>query len=255
MTTVLVCTRDRRELLARCLDAIRADLGPADELLVVDAADVPVPGKSRQLNAGLRAAASDVVVMTDDDCVVPAGWIAAMAAAVAPDGVAAAFGPVRGLSSPPGAPPPRQVPAGPAPLATWEYAHGAAMAVRRDVALAVGGFDEALGPGAPAHGEEHDLALRLLEAGHAVVVAAAPPVEHVGWRSAAEDAANVLVYERGAGAVVGRALRRAPRRRWRYAALRLRYQAQRFRSPGAQPWRSLAAFAGGVAYGLRRPPR
>ena len=253
MTTVLVCTRDRGDLLARCLDAIRADLAPGDELLVVDAADVPVPGKSRQLNAGLRAASSELVVITDDDCLVPPGWVAAMAAAVGAEGVAAAFGPVHGLSARAGAPPPRQVAPGPAPLATWEYAHGAAMAVRRGAAVAVGGFDEALGPGAAAHGEEHDLALRLLEAGHGVVVAAAPPVEHVGWRSADEDAANVLVYERGAGAVVGRALRRAPRQRWRYAALRLRYQAQRFRSRREQPWRSLVAFAGGVAYGLRRP--
>ena len=237
MTTVLVCTRDRATLLARCVDALRRDMAADDQLVVVDAGDVPVPGKSRQLNAGLRMATSDVVVITDDDCLVPEGWLAAMAAAVTTDGVAAAFGPVRGLSTSAHAAPPRAVPPGPAPVATWEYAHGAAMAVRRDAVLAIGGFDESLGPGAPAHGEEHDLALRLQEAGHVVVVAAAPPVEHIGWRSPEEDAANVLVYERGAGAVVGRAVRRAPRQQWRYAALRLRYQAQRFRTPRGRPLR------------------
>src|SRR3546814_18359204 len=82
------------------------------------------------------------------------------------------------------------------------------MALRRHAAIEVGGFDERLGPGAPLHGEEHDLVLRLYEAGWQGVVADAPVVEHLDWRDDSERLANLLVYSRGAGAFLGAALRR-----------------------------------------------
>lgn len=269
MITALVCTRDRPALLAEALAALAAGSGDGDELLVVDAGDGPAgdvpsgtkvlrspPGKSRQLNAGIRAAAHDVVVITDDDCLVPPGWPRAMAEAVRHhDDVGAAFGPVEGLSAVPGAPPPRRLPPGEAPAWTWEYAHGAAMAVRRSAVLAVGGFDESLGPGTAGRaGEDHDLALRLREAGWRVVVADAPPVVHAAWRSTDEERANARTYERGAGAVVGRALRRAPRSTLRYAAVRGRHQLQLLRVLGPRDGLgALGAFLGGLAYGMRRP--
>jgi hypothetical protein len=50
-------------------------------------------------------------------------------------------------------------------------------------------------------------------------------------------------------------MRRDPRRWWRFGALRLRYQAQLFRTSGelgrAHAVRALGAFAGGVGYGVR----
>src|SRR3546814_4062134 len=85
------------------------------------------------------------------------------------------------------------------------------MALRRHAAIEVGGFDERLGPGAPLHGEEHDLVLRLYEAGWQGVVADAPVVEHLDWRDDSERLANLLVYSRGAGAFLGAALRRSPK--------------------------------------------
>ena len=78
----------------------------------------------------------------------------------------------------------------------------------------VGGFDERLGPGAPVHGEEHDVVLRMLETGWTAVVAAAPAVEHLEWRDEEGRARNLVVYSQGAGAFLGAAVRRAPRR-WR----------------------------------------
>ena len=134
------------------------------------------------------------------------------------------FGNVAGLSGVAGHEPARLAPGAP-PAVTWEYANGAAMAVRRSAVLAVGGYDERLGPGAPVHGEEHDLTLRLLEAGWKARIAAAAPVEHLEWRDTGETRRNLLVYSRGAGAFIGLAIRRSPRSGLRLLARRTRYQA------------------------------
>lgn len=272
---VVVATRDRPELLADCVRALVAALRPGDELVVAEAGDsgaaaalamvdersgpvahlVPVPGggKSRQLNAGIARATAPVLLFTDDDCRVPEGWPGALAAALDDPAVAVAFGPVAGLTHVPGTAGAIGPPPGEAPLATWTYAHGASFAALRGAVLAVGGFDERLGPGAPAHGEEHDLLLRLREAGWRAVIADAPPVAHVGWRDDAAESANALVYERGSGAFLGAALRRSPRRAWPLVKQRLGYQRQlRRESPFGR--RALRAFGGGLAYGVRQRP-
>jgi GT2 family glycosyltransferase len=171
--------------------------------------------------------------------------------------VGVVFGNVVGLSGLAGDQPPLLQP-GAAPAVTWEYANGAAMAVRRSAALALGGFDERLGPGAPVHGEEHDLVLRLLDAGWQARIADAPPVEHLEWRDAAATRENLLVYSRGAGAFVGLALRRDLRAGLRLLARRSRYQATLWRRSGAEGRAfgpaSTAAFARGLAHGLRLRP-
>lgn len=276
MLTALVCTRDRPQLLEACLASLAADLPEDGELLVVVHGDrvaadevraLGMParvlhegrrGKSRQLNAGLAAATHDIVVLTDDDCRVEPGWLAAMAAPFRDRTVGAAFGDVRGLSGVRDAPL-QPVPPGPAPSESWSYANGAAMAVRREAVFAIGGFDERLGPGAPVHGEEHDLVLRLQEAGWGVVVADAPPVGHVEWRSDQENRRNLLVYSRGAGAFIGAALRRAPRRWARTAVRRTRYQLHLWRHGGAEGrWFGPAttwAYLAGLVHGVRLRPQ
>ena len=274
----VVATRDRPQLLADAVRSLAAILAEGDELIVAEAGDsgaaaalaavegpetrlVPVAGggKSRQLNAAVATTAAPVLLFTDDDCRVPAGWREALCAALADDAVGIAFGPVAGLTSAPGAP---EVvpgpPPGEAPLATWTYAHGASFAVRREAFDAVGGFDERLGPGAPAHGEEHDLLLRMREAGWRAVVADAPAVAHVEWRDPAEEARNALVYERGSGAFLGAAVRRSPRRAWPLLKHRYGYARQLLRdrrgADRAFARRALAAFLGGLVYGVRLPP-
>lgn len=274
--TALVCTRGRPELLGDCLRSVAAALPADGELIVVAFEDygaeslvaslgprarfiaAPQGGKSRQLNLGLRAARHDVVVLTDDDCRVAAGWPAAMAAPFADPSVGVAFGQVEGLSAVPGAalPPPLQ-PGVPPPV-TWQYANGAAMAVRRQAALDVGGFDERLGPGAPVHGEEHDLVLRLDEAGWAARIAAAPTVRHLEWRDAAATRQNLVVYSKGAGAFIGAAMRRDPRRWRRMLVRRARYQALLWRErEGGLTFgpRTTWAFLAGLLHGLRLAPQ
>lgn len=275
--TVVVATKDRPEFLSECLRSIASAITDCDELVVAESGDsqaaaaaigldrdvthvqVDRAGKSRQLNAALVRSANPVVLFTDDDCRVPATWADTMAAAFEDPAVAIAFGPVVGLTHVPGGAPAVGPPPGEAPFVTWTYAHGASLAVRRSALVEVGGFDERLGPGAPAHGEEHDLLLRLRERGWKAVIASAPPVQHLEWRNEREQLANVLVYERGSGAFLGAALRRSPRAALPLIKHRLRYQLALFAERRQRGWtfgpRTLAAFVGGLLYGVRlRPP-
>ncbi len=103
--TVAVCTRDRPDDLARCLQAVEHLDPPADELLVVDNAPAgdeterlvrerhpavryvrePKPGLDHARNRAVTEATTDIVAFTDDDVVVDAGWAQALAAAFAAD--------------------------------------------------------------------------------------------------------------------------------------------------------------------------
>ena len=274
--SVIVCTRDRPAFLAECLRSVAAAMRGLDaELVVVEVGDsgaeaaveaLGVPtrlltggraGKSRQLNDGIRASDGEVLVLTDDDCRVEPGWLRAMVQPFDDPDVGLVVSNVRGLSAVTDDLPPL-VPPGPPPLVTWEYLNGAGMAVRRSAAVGVGGFDERLGPGAPLHGEEHDLALRLFEAGWRAWVAAAAPVEHLDWRDDQERTRNLLVYSRGAGAFLGAALRRDPARWARLVLARARYQLELWRAwrregPAFGPATSLA-FASGLLRGLLLRP-
>lgn len=274
--SVIVCTRDRPGLLGECLRSISASMEGLDaELVVVEAGDsgasqalaaLGVPtrlltggreGKSRQLNDGIRASDGGLLVLTDDDCRVDPAWLRSMVSPFADPSIGLVVGNVRGLSSVAGDPPP-VVPPGPPPRCTWDYLNGAAMAVRRSAVVGVGGFDERLGPGAPLHGEEHDLALRLFEAGWGAWMAEAPAVEHLDWRDEQERSDNLLVYSRGAGAFLGAAVRRDAVRWWRLLLTRVRYQLELWRA-----WRdeglafgprTTVAFARGVARGVLLRP-
>jgi GT2 family glycosyltransferase len=275
LAAVVVPTLDRPEFLGECLRSIADALGPSDELVVVEAGDsqagraleeldrratlVPVAGrgKSRQVNSGVARSSAPIIVFTDDDCRVEPGWVDALVGALDDARVGIAFGPVRGLTHAPASDEVAPPPPGPAPFVTWTYAHGASFAVRRKALADIGGFDERLGPGAPAHGEEHDVLLRLRARGWLAVVADAPPVVHLDWRSEDEGRANALVYERGAGAFLGAAMRRDRHEGWPLLKQRLGYQRQLLRDRSGRDrrfaWRAAVAFVGGFAYGIRLP--
>lgn len=273
---VVIATYNRPTMLPDCAASIVADLAPHDEFVVSEGGDsharsavaklsrpasvitVDDGGKSRRINGGVAVTTAPILVFTDDDCLVAPGWVEGMVAPFADPTVGVAFGPVRGLSQLPGeegAGPP----VGEAPFVTWTYAHGSSVAVRRDALLAIGGLDERLGPGSPAGaGEDHDLVLRLRERGWRAVIAAAPPVEHMDWRDPEQDASNQLVYERGAGAFLGAALRRGLGHGWPLLKHRLGYARQlvadRTGPDRRYALRALREFAGGLVYGLRLRP-
>jgi GT2 family glycosyltransferase len=98
--SVVVATRDRTEMLARCLDSLLAGDHPETEIVVVDNAPSdsrsaqllatryrgrvryevePVPGLANAHNRGVRSASGEIVAFTDDDVVADRRWLAAIA--------------------------------------------------------------------------------------------------------------------------------------------------------------------------------
>lgn len=268
-----ICTRGRTALLESALEAVSAAVARADEtdILVVeqggsDAVAIAQrfgarhladfgSGVSRARNLATEAASGDVVVFTDDDCVVPANWVVDHVAALMDDQVDASFGAVDGLprdAGADGAASPARHRAGAMP---WMIGHASNMAVRREVLRNVGGFDERIGPGSGGvdAAEDAECITRLLDAGYTLVSGTGLPVRHIDWRSAAETDAALRRYEAGAGVWVGSALRaRRPHAR-RYFLARLGMVAHRCRSRlREKQWRTAAQLALAFGYGFVR---
>jgi GT2 family glycosyltransferase len=102
--TVAVCTRDRTQSLRGCLDALVELDYPALDLLVVDNAPgsdatdrlvrqypavryvcEPRPGLDWARNRAIAEARGEIIAYTDDDVVVDAGWVKALAEVFAED--------------------------------------------------------------------------------------------------------------------------------------------------------------------------
>jgi hypothetical protein len=267
--TVVVPAANRPQLLHESLPAIAAaarsvpgtmviivEQGPpaargvCEQLgIVAEVVYDPGRGASRSRNIGAQRAASDVVLFTDDDCIVPESWVRDHLDAF-DDSVCATFGAVTGLPRAMAADDPVARPrhhhAGSLP---WHVGHGSNMAVRRDVLLGVGGWDERIGPGTPLPaGEDADLIARLLEAGGVVRSGVGSPVVHVPWRSPGAEHDTMRAYELGAGVWIGKALRRLGREARPY--LRGRRRLHRLqRGSGSRP--STVVFARGVLRGAR----
>jgi polysaccharide biosynthesis protein PslH len=275
--SIVVATHARPDFLADSVKSIAAEMDDGDELVVVECcnseaaaalAGLSVPsthlrsphtGKCAKLNAGIRAARGDVILVTDDDCRVPPGWVDAMTRSFRNPVVGATFGRVLGLSAAPGSSLP-VIPPGPAPPELWFYAHGASMAIRTEAIVDVGGFDERLGPGTPAgSGEEHDLVLRFAARGWTCEIADAPPVDHLDWRDSDQSLRNLLAYQRGSGTYLSAGVRREPGRLLKRLLLRSRYESVWWQDRRARGWgfgpRMSLAFARGLLDGLRFRPR
>jgi GT2 family glycosyltransferase len=150
----------------------------------------PVPGLDFARNRALREARGEVVAFLDDDIVADPGWLDGLREALAEDPEA---GIVTGLVLPFALATPAQVtferrggfrrgtrklryagdrlPGNPLfPFGSGMFGAGANMAVRREVVLGLGGFDEALDTGPPLPGGgDLDVFTRVLRAGHPLV--------------------------------------------------------------------------------------
>jgi glycosyltransferase involved in cell wall biosynthesis len=199
--SVIVCTRDRPESLARCLAALAQLNYPYFEVIVIDNASRDVataravaatsfryvreerPGLDWARNRGIAEAQHEIIAYIDDDAQAEPGWLRGLASAFANPVVAAVTGLV--------VPSELETPAqrlfeqyggmGKGTLARqWQRASlrphdliaahqagvGANMAFRRSVLRQVGLFDTALDVGTPAWGGgDLDMFHRVLVAG------------------------------------------------------------------------------------------
>jgi len=241
-SSVVLCTRDRPDDLRGALRSLQALDYPDFEIVVVDNAPSTdgtaqvvdefgdprirrvleqVPGLASARNAGLRAAAHEIVAFTDDDVVADAGWLRGIAAGFArADDVVCVCGTVpsgelRTLSHAYFdwrvswgenlqsrvyrlAEPPADLPL--FPFQVGAYGTGANFALRAEAAAAIGAFDERLGAGtATRGGEDLDMFFRVLAAGHAL---AAEPSAII-WHRHRSDSDALLSQAKGYGVGLG----------------------------------------------------
>lgn len=235
--SVVIPTRDRPESVRRCLEALLAADTPPAEVVVADqgredrSRDVLASlngggrvrwlrltsvGRSAGLNAGIAAARGSVIAIVDDDVTVDAGWLTAGVEAFAgANPPALVCGALLGGRAP-----------GPGEMLTtfrgrrtrrWRgrlprallLGVGANCWLQRETFERVGGFDEALGPGARFRAaEDVDYVNRVLRAGLTVGYEPGMRALHWGTRSAGAEARALLRdYSYGLGAMLAKDLR------------------------------------------------
>ncbi|WP_431283245.1 glycosyltransferase family 2 protein [Humitalea sp. 24SJ18S-53] len=227
MFSLIVATRGRTQELAELFDTLRAQARPDMEVIVVDqngddrladimarhAADFPltwlrssVANACHARNLGLRAAKGAIVTFPDDDCLYPAGVLNRVASTFAAD-------PALRILTGPSASPDGGLGSG-----RWRQDGGAItvanvwtsviefnLFIRRDVALALGGFDDRMGPGTPfGSAEGNDLVARALHARYRAVYDPGLRIIHPDKRLTRVAADRAQDY----GAGFGLALRR-----------------------------------------------
>ena len=271
--TVLVCTRDRPEMLDRLLTSMGALRGVVD-VLVVDSASTTTrtrdvveqhgfgylrlerPGLSVARNAGVRAARTELVAFTDDDCIVDAGWLGPLLAPFDDPRVGVVTGAMVDEPRLPAAEPPLAQRRARRSVQGLDLGSGANMAFRRAAVLEVGGFDERLGAGTPLAGaEDLDMFCRLLHSGWSGVREPASAVVHAHVRHGRDHVDLIGGYARGSGAQVAKALRLAPPVGASMALVTARRLALRMvRLPvlAAADRAAALAHARGLVVGLRR---
>jgi len=197
------------------LDVILVDQNPDDRLapMVADFSQrlpmrhirTPRPHANAARNLGLLAANGDVVAFPDDDCTLPAGTLARVAAAFSAHGLQVLTGPA---ASPEGGLGSGRWhgQGGPITLASvWTSVIEFNLWLRRDAALGLGGFDENLGPGSPfGSAEGNDMVCRAMAAGMATLYDPGLLVVHPDKRLSDVAAGRAYRYGMGLGFVLRR---------------------------------------------------
>ena len=236
--TVAIPTIGRAEPLRRCLESLVASQPPPAEMIVVDQSHDPaiavivsevgagcarvVPshglGVARARNDGLRAAANEVVLVTDDDCTVRRDWVETGWRLARAHPGAIVTGRVLPVGDPRAVPSTKDDPL-PVDLSSerrggWLFGNN--MALPRGDVLALGGFDERFGPEEAA--EDNEFCYRWLKAGRSLRYEPSLVVEHHDWRSP-EDLERLYVrYARGEGFFYAKHLRSGDLRMLRFLA-------------------------------------
>jgi glycosyltransferase involved in cell wall biosynthesis len=222
MISAIVCTYNRAEKLANCLDALGKASPPTRggwELLIVDNNSTDntkavVEGFARSTalavryvfegeqglamarNRGLAEARGDVVAFTDDDCIVDANWLREIETHFSQPGAEVVGGRVE-LYNPEDRPISIRASRVPArftePGDTFRLIMGCNMIFRRSVHERIGAFDRSLGQGAkmPIVPDDYDFIYRAFRAGCDIRYNPAILVHHDHGRRTAEQEQSV----------------------------------------------------------------
>ncbi len=230
--SVVVPTRDRPQLLAGCLAALRADLAAGDELVVADSASGAAAqvarlvdeyggvlvrcdraGTSLARNAGWRHASHDLIGFVDDDVRVHPGWADAIVAGFADAGTGFVTGRIvlpehQAAAERPVAVSSRSSREVLHPGLSGDLGASANLAVRRSALESVGGFDASLGPGTwAASAEDLDLFDRLFAVGVTGLFEPTAVAEHDQWRTRRQLLRLDWRYGKGMGVRLARLAR------------------------------------------------
>src|SRR5438105_2442615 len=106
--SVVICTRNRPDLIGNALRSVLANTYDSFDVIVVDQSDddstgeivraaveeypnklryvhTTPPGLCRAYNIGIASTSGDLLAFTDDDCIAPTDWISSIVAAFAED--------------------------------------------------------------------------------------------------------------------------------------------------------------------------
>jgi O-antigen biosynthesis protein len=210
--SLILCTRNRQDMLRSTLHSILAGDSLPAELIVMDQSDTPdslgstnasgtevryiwtrEAGLCRASNTAVENARHDIVAFTHDDVFVEKSWFRNLVEPLLRDGPGTV---VTGRV----VPTEPEIPGGFAPTLSREteprvyegrIGHDVLkplnMAMYKSALQVAGGFDTRLGPGTEFPGaEDSDLGFRLLETGHRVVFVPNAVVSHRAWRPAGD---------------------------------------------------------------------
>jgi GT2 family glycosyltransferase len=202
--SVIIPTIGRPAQLASALASLAACRPWADEVVVVDqsqgpetervverfmangARRIPCDGRGIGLaiNAGLRAASNDLVLITNDDCTVAGDWVAVAIQQLAHRRRTIVTGSVLPAGDSLRVPSAKQEPLSRDYTGSVDDGalYGANMAASRTELLEIGGFDERITPSA----EDNDLGYRWLRSGRSLRYEPAMRIWHHDWRTPAE---------------------------------------------------------------------
>jgi glycosyltransferase involved in cell wall biosynthesis len=241
--SVVICTRDREDLIGQALESVAQCEYPDFDVHVMDqstsdgtanvvraVADrmrdrcrivyhhLDKAGLSRAYNAGFSVSDGPIVACTDDDVVVPSDWLRCIARAFDADAqLGLLYGQVLVPESLRDAGPDVIVPS-----LTWTtrerlclrdrnfkvWGMGADMAIRRRMLDSVTGFDEVMGGGAPLRSsQDFDFALRAYRAGFAVLLDPDVAVDHYGAHTRDQWPGTEKAYGIGDGAFYAKHIR------------------------------------------------
>jgi GT2 family glycosyltransferase len=288
---IIVCTRERPEDLRRCLPSILLARVPGSPLVIVDQSRADDSeqvvralmaehegivyvrstrtGAATARNEGVERVTQELLLFTDDDCVVDADWALAWTSVFEANprtglGFGRVTAPAHDTTAgiiPTFDPGPAARSFGPEILRKGpvNIGMGANMAMRRSAWMAAGGFDEHFGPGKelPA-AEEGDVAVRVLDHHFDVVHAPEPHVVHHGFRAASAAAKLYHGYCLAGGAMYGKYIRSGDRRAIYWTARELSgssMRAARAALSGVRPTglNSARFFVKGLLLSTRKP--